>query len=84
MAEMSKVEIISRVNQFLGHGRIAKLVLKQTLSPPHARSDRTVTGRGEPSTAYGLEERRERRQNTDLDTALDELRRTLLDRDKRP
>lgn len=82
-AQMAEGEIVAGVNQFLGHGRVEKLQIKQSMTHQAATARKTVTKRAGPQRALHLEDRRERRQNTDLDKALKSLEQSVELRDKR-
>lgn len=81
-AQMSEPEILASVNQFLGHGRVEKLQLRQSHSVKFASHRTTVSSRGVQDRFSRLETRRERRQNDDLDTALESLRQSVAKRER--
>lgn len=81
-AQMAEAEIVAAVNQFLGHGRVERVQIKQSSSQVAAASRKTVTKRAPPERALHLEDRRERRQNTDLDKALESLEQSIEQRTK--
>jgi len=82
-AQMAGPEIIANVNQFLGHGRIEKIQLKQSFSAKPALARTTVTNRGAKPGVSALEQRRERRQNSNLNTSLEQLRQSIAERERR-
>lgn len=82
-AQMAEGEILANVNQFLGFGRIEKIHLKQSYSINSVTNRTSVTGRGVTGRSSVLENRRERRQNGDLDSALEQLRQNVAERDRR-
>ena len=81
-AQMAEAEIIAAVNQFLGHGRVERVQIKQSAGQQAAIARRTVTKRAGQTRTLHLEDRRERRQNTDLDKALESLEQSIEQRDK--
>jgi len=81
-AQMAEGEILANVNQFLGHGRIEKVQLKQSHGINFAPHRITVSDRGVGERVSSLETRRERRQNDDLDEALETLRESVAKRER--
>ncbi len=81
-AQMAEGDILSSTNQFLGHGRVEKIQLKQTHSVSFGAHRKTVSVRGVADHASALEPRRERRQTGDLDTALETLRQSVAERER--
>jgi hypothetical protein len=82
-AQMVEGDILAGVNQFLGFGRIEKIQLKQSYSITKATNRTSVRDRGVAGGSSVLENRRERRQNGDLDSALEQLRQNIAERDRR-
>ena len=91
-AQMAEAEIISGVNQFLGHGRIERLQLRQSHAAAgqaaRSRSGRgggsrgTVTNRGPDTRESRVMNRQERRNNADLGDALESLRTSIDQRER--
>ena len=67
----------------LGHGRIEKVQLKQSHGINFASHRITVSDRAVGERVSSLETRRERRQNDDLDEALETLRESVAKREHR-
>ena len=95
-AQMAEAEIISGVNQFLGHGRIERLQLRQSHAAAgqaarsrsgrggasRGRSRGTVTNRGPDTRESRVMNRQERRNNQDLGDALESLRTSIDQRER--
>ena len=95
-AQMAEAEIISGVNQFLGHGRIERLQLRQSHAAAgqaarsrstgggrsRGASRETVTNRGPDERESRVMNRRERRNNEDLGDALESLRTSIDERER--
>ncbi len=92
-AQMAEAEIVAGANQFLGHGRIERLQLKQNHAAVRQATgaantaDRTgargtVRQRGQTTPESRVNSRQERRNNEDLSEALESLRSSIDQRDR--
>ena len=82
-AQMQETDIVASVNQFLGPGRIERIQIKQSPGIDGASHRTTGSSRGVKGSVSRLETRRERRHNSDLDSALETLRQSVAKRDQR-